>query len=521
MPLLSLESEPVVVSTPVLASRVKVNVAANFLGKAWVGVTSLAFVPLYVRFLGVEAYGLIGVYVALQTIFSLLQSGSGVAFSREVARAIPSTDAEKLPDLLRTMEAILWPFAGVIMLVVAALAPLLAHSWLDVSALPTADIQSAILVMGLGIAFQTPFALYSGGLVGLQRHGILNLILAGTATMKYAGGILVLWLFSPTIKTFFLWQALAELVQTLFARSATWRLVQALRAGRPRLNLSLLRDKWRYAAAISGISLFAPLASQVDKLVISKILPLGMLGYYMIAVVAANGLFYIAYPLSLAVFPRFAELAARSDERDLVRLYHKSCALMSMIMWPSALALAFFAPGILALWTGDPQIVKYSGPVLSILAIGTALNAMTILPHSLQLASGWTRLVLYTNAVATLLLIPLVYVLTLRFGLPGAAAAWIVLNIGYVISYSSLMHRRVLRGERDEWLLHDVIAPLAAAVITIGTCSLLVPRDFETGRVLLGAALAFLLAIAASSAATKGGRRWLLSYWREFAPGKV
>jgi len=172
-------------------------------------------------------------------------------------------------------------------------------------------------------------------------------------------------------------------------------------------------------------------------------------------------------------------------------------------------------------WRYGRAILKYSGPVLSILAIGTALNAMTILPHSLQLASGWTRLVLYTNAVATLLLIPLVYVLTLRFGLPGAAAAWIVLNIGYVISYSSLMHRRVLRGERDEWLLHDVIAPLAAAVITIGTCSLLVPRDFETGRVLLGAALAFLLAIAASSAATKGGRRWLLSYWREFAPGKV
>jgi hypothetical protein len=44
---------------------------------------SLAFVPLYIKYLGIEAYGLIGIFVMLQAWLTLLDMG---ALGREMAR---------------------------------------------------------------------------------------------------------------------------------------------------------------------------------------------------------------------------------------------------------------------------------------------------------------------------------------------------------------------------------------------------------------------------------------------------
>ena len=46
---------------------------------------SLAFVPLYVRYLGIEAYGLIGIFAMLQTYIALLDAGITPTLSRELA----------------------------------------------------------------------------------------------------------------------------------------------------------------------------------------------------------------------------------------------------------------------------------------------------------------------------------------------------------------------------------------------------------------------------------------------------
>ena len=40
----------------------KRNVLANFAGRAWSALMALAFLPLYIRFLGIESYGLVGIF---------------------------------------------------------------------------------------------------------------------------------------------------------------------------------------------------------------------------------------------------------------------------------------------------------------------------------------------------------------------------------------------------------------------------------------------------------------------------
>src|SRR5689334_22317182 len=90
----------------------KKNIAANFAGSVWTGVVSLVFIPLYLRFMGVEGYGLVGFFMTLQAVLALLDAGLATTLNREFAR-LSSTDdsAPAMRRLLRTFETIYWGVA--------------------------------------------------------------------------------------------------------------------------------------------------------------------------------------------------------------------------------------------------------------------------------------------------------------------------------------------------------------------------------------------------------------------------
>ena len=83
------------------------NVFANYLGQGWRVIMSLAFVPIYIKYLGIEAYGLIGIFVMLQAWLALLDMGMRPALVREMARFTGGAlDTQSIWDLLRSIELI-------------------------------------------------------------------------------------------------------------------------------------------------------------------------------------------------------------------------------------------------------------------------------------------------------------------------------------------------------------------------------------------------------------------------------
>lgn len=64
----------------------KRNLIANYLGQGWNALMGLAFVPLYIKYLGMEAYGLIGLFALLQAWLSLLDMGMTPTLNPEMAR---------------------------------------------------------------------------------------------------------------------------------------------------------------------------------------------------------------------------------------------------------------------------------------------------------------------------------------------------------------------------------------------------------------------------------------------------
>src|SRR5206468_2078686 len=118
-------------------------------------------------------------------------------------------------------------------------------------------------------------------------------------------------------------------------------------------------------------------------------------------------------------------------------------------------------------WTRSGVTADRAHLVLTFLIVGTALNGVLNMPYALQLANGWTRLTFWSNIIALVAMVPLMIVLTLRWGPAGAASLSIVLNATYVAVTVRLMHRRLLPTEQTRWYLHDVGAPMIVATLVV------------------------------------------------------
>lgn len=494
-------------------SLVRRNIIANVAGRGWTALLSLAVVPIYIHFLGIEAFGLIGFFLSLMAILSLLDLGLGTALNRQFAQySMQSGKAQEMHDLLRTLEIIYWLIGIVIGVVMAALAPVIAAYWLKPQQLSIDTVTQALAMMGIAIACQWPRALYSGGLMGLQKQVAFNILSSITGTVNNLGGVLIVWLVSPTIQAFIAWSMAASLIDSLLTGVLLWRsLPKAVR--RPAFSGRLLAGIWRFAAGMTGISVMSIILTQLDKMILVKVLPLDAFGYYSLASRVAGGLAYLTGPICAAFFPRFSQLAAKNDTQELARLYHRGCQLMSVLIAPLAVVLTLFSYELLLAWTQDRSIAKNSHLMLSLLVVGTALNAIASLPYALQLAYGWTRLALVVNTAAVLLLAPLIYFMSVKYGGVGAATVWVILNVLFVLVLVYLMHRRLLQGELWRWYYLDVGRPLFAAATIGGLWNLLIPT-FESSwlsvsSLVLASILMFAAAIIAAPEIRSLTIRWL------------
>ena len=64
--------------------KFKINVTSNYLGNFYTTFVGVFTLPIYLEYLGVEAYGLLGFFTMLMAFIMLLDMGFSATFLREV-----------------------------------------------------------------------------------------------------------------------------------------------------------------------------------------------------------------------------------------------------------------------------------------------------------------------------------------------------------------------------------------------------------------------------------------------------
>jgi O-antigen/teichoic acid export membrane protein len=436
------------------------HVFATYGSQLFATLLGIAVVPLYLKGLGLDAYGLIGFFSLLQTAFALIDVGLTPTISRETARFYAgATAANVFRHLYRLVSLLFLVIALAAGTALFLAAPLIASAWLNVSQLPFAEVVNAVQIMAISVALRWLCGLYRGVLTGAEKILSLSAINALIAFVRFVGvfGSMEIWGYS--ISVFFAHQlavAVLELV-VLWSRSSVLVPGREVEQGALDWSLAPALPVIRFSIYIAATSSIWVLVTQADKLVLSGILSLADYGVYTLAVTVAGVIIIITSPIATVLLPRFARLHAEGRGTQLIKLYNQFTAMVSVVACSTAATLVVYADPLVRSWTGNEEIAASAAPIVKIYALGNALLAIAAFPYYLQYARGNLRYHVIGSVGMAVLLLPAVTLSAHHAGGLGAALAWLLVNAANLFFWVGYVHRRLEPGLHVRWLRDGVL----------------------------------------------------------------
>lgn len=499
------------------------NTIANYAGNVLTALIAFIFIPVYIRYLGIGSYGIIGFFTSIQALLIFLDLGIGIALNREMSRFYhDKTRIEYLRNLSHSLQVIYWVMGALIGILLFLLSPLLAKHWFTGNEMPTQTLFMAFSILSLTLAIRWPYSLYSSGIRGMQYQVTLNLNDLGWGIAKNVGSWLVLKYYSPTLEAFLWYQCIVTFLQTISTSIILWHYMP--RTAQPRglsFDKKALRDIGRYAAGMGAASLISSIILQLDKVLVSKMVSPSQFGYYMVASNVATLVYNASLPMYMSIFPHFAKLAHEQQIERLKKDFHFYSKLLSTILLPFSAIVFFASEEILWLWTKDKVLAYSAAPILQIMIVGTTLNALITPVHTLLLSFNRVRFMLYSHITAFLVMVPLTLLLVYKYGVNGGAFAITILYAGYFIIQVLMIFRNLkLSNMAFQWYVRDVLQswiPVALIVFVTTRYWISIPEQWNKWEVLFKLSIIGIVGYLVSILANDNIRARLFK-WKSIGP---
>jgi len=474
-----------------------------------VALVGLAFIPWYIRIMGPEAYGLVGFFAMLQAVFMMLDMGLSPTIVRETARFQGGTStANDYRSLVRALESI---FFGVALLGGIALffaSESIATYWLQSESLSSESISLSLEIISVLVALRWVCGLYRGVISGSQKLVWLGAFNSIIASLRFV--VVIPWLIyaGATPEYFFAFQLGVAIIEFSGLMIYAYLLLPYLG---PNITIiwewSALKPVLKFALTIAFTTTVWVMVTQVDKLILSGLLPLSEYGYYSLVVLFAAGVTLLCSPISAALIPYMTKLEAENKHTEMIDVYRLATQFISVLAGSATVFIFFFSIDIVEVWSSDTVMAEKVGPLLAIYVIGNGLLAVAAFPSYLQFAKGDLHLHLLGNIIFVVLFIPSVYWATVTYGAIGAAFSWASINCLSFVAWLPLVHKKFAPGLNLKWYCIDIgiiVAPMILMGIFIRNITELSGgRAGNFAALLLIAVCLFLTGCSASSVARK------------------
>lgn len=442
------------------------NIAANYLGRFWSFFSGFLFTPLYIHYLGIESFSIISLAIVISGLMIVLDAGLSATLSRELA--LKNTSNSVKVNTFSTFEILYFIICLLVICIIFIFSYQIANDWLNLDKIDPLAVSYYLKVMGVGIAFELLSNFYIGGLMGLEQQVKANLYKIGWGIARNALVVIPL-IYSPSLELFFIWQTVATITYVFLIRHS---LINELSTKiplfrKPVIDKEVLKSSWKFAVGILLISIVASVNTQMDKLVITKLLPINILGYYMLATSISMVIISFVTPVSAAMLPRFTALFSQKRVREVSLLFNKIFLIVSIIIFSFGCNIIFFSKELIWIWTGNINLANSSYQYVPFLTLGTMMLSIQLLPYSISLANGYTKINNYLGIVCLIITLPGYWIMTKNFGAIGAAMTWGFTQTLVTPFYIYFINKRFfLNPITAHQILRNFVIPLSIALLT-------------------------------------------------------
>lgn len=435
----------------------------NYFVKAWGLISIYLFVPLYVKYLGIESYGVVSIYALLLGLISFIDSGLSATIIKEFSEF---SDRNFKYSLLKIIEGYYLKISILLVLSLMLLSPLFVEKWLNANYINTDEMIFIFRLIVIGVILQLFSSIYYGALFGLNNQIEANSANFIWNLIKPVGIVLFFYFYDASLTAFFVWTIFCNLTYLLFLRFLTYKKLSGELPLKKEFKILPKRIQ-QFLLSMVFIALISSINSQIDKLLISSIFSIKEFGFYSIASTLSQLPVLICVPFVATFFPLLVKF---KDSVDAWKIYYK----MSVVLTSTALVLAtvliVFTDQILELWLGEQFFSNGNNDLVKItrlLTIGSLFLALQILPFNFLVSKGLTKYTLRQGFLQILIGIPLLLWMTNRLGLIGAGIPWIIINVGAYIYLNFIIFKYYYKEHFSIFFKNTLGLPLAVITIII------------------------------------------------------
>jgi O-antigen/teichoic acid export membrane protein len=437
------------------------NTALNIAGQVIPIAVAVPTIPYVVAGLGDSRFGILALAWAALGYFGVLDLGLGRAATRYIAAALGQGETHRVPALLGSALAVQVVFGILGALALAAAAPWLAATALNVPAELVGETRGALYVIALTLPVVIVTGSVRGALEAAQRFDLINAVTvpASSATfllpllgvalgwelpaiilLLFAGRAVTLlalfWLALPSVpglRTVSPASAVAPAgaVGPAGAASTAGAASPAGTTGGQRVRLRVDREALRGMLGFGGwvmvSNLTVPLLSHLERFLIPALLTVGALTYYAVPFEVLTRVAIVPAAMALTLFPAFSFMDRR-DPGAVDELFARPLKYLLLVMTPVLGFIAVFAEPLLGAWLGDAFAARAALP-LRILVLAFYLNAFAQIALAALHGLGRPDLKAKLDLVQVPVFMVLLVLFIPRWGIAGAAAAKLAVTV--------------------------------------------------------------------------------------------
>lgn len=489
-----------------IQSSLKINILASYISQVYLIVISIAVLPIYIKYMGAEAYGLVGFFAMLQGLFNLLDFGLTPTISRQTAQY--NAGKETALNFRRLFRALSLIFAAVAIIGGGALFLLdnyIATNWLKLESLSINDVLFCLEVMAVCVALRWMTGLYRGVISGFEQIVWLSVINSLIATLRFPGVLLYMYYFGFTIRSFFVFQLVIALLEFItLAVKSHCLLPKTISQDIIGWSIKPVKPLLGFALTIAVTSSIWVLFTQLDKFVLSGVLPLADYGYFTLAVLVAGGILQLSAPISSPIMPRMARLEAERQHEQMRQVYLNATQFIAVFVVTAGVVLAGVARALLYAWTGDANIAAQAAPVLQLYALGNAILSLAAFPYYLQYAKGNLKYHFIGSIISVIVLIPSIIWAAMHYGAIGAGWVWFLTQLIYLLFWVNYVHIKLEPNIATLWFksfLPSLISVSLFVLFTSGWVEFSGDRLIILFKIILISIISVLIALLSSARA--------------------
>ncbi len=472
----------------------------NIIGAVIPIVLSLLTVPVYLRLVGPDRYGILAIAWLLLGYFGLFDLGLGRAILFRVAALRDGTPSSRANTFWAALSVNF--FMGVIggLVLWGAAGYLFAHVFkMDERLRP--EVLSAVPLLALSVPIATLNGVLTGAMQGRERFLEVNVVSVISTALFQVFPLGLAWTMGPRLPLLLAGALAARLTAGAFL---WYRCYNELAARNPiRFELKEISLLLRYGGWVSLTSIFSPLLFMVDRFAIGATLGATAVADYTVPYQLATRMQILPGSLTTALRPKLTS-AAGAEQRLLAE--KASQTILSLLLVPYIGAVLLIEP-FLHLWVGR-DLGPQAGAVGRIILLGMWANAFALVSYTKIEASGRPDRVTKIQLLEIPAYFLSLYLGMMTFGLVGAAWAATARSIADFLLLDWVANHQVTAWRGHVWATGFL--SLAAWLATLWTITDW--RWWLSAAVLAAVACLWCLRILPISLRSRGLAR--LNYYR-------